>query len=142
LIHRTAEESADNGETEDSASSEDGQEIELDDEALAAISEAVTQSAFFTQLSSDLSEIKALVGELVVERETNQKEIARLNQEVERLSKDENEKKTEYLQDLPTRRRTHITHRPRQANDNDGVDPDMAAIANKTLGRIAVSNRY
>lgn len=144
LIHRAKDEES-QSESKQEDNGEDGQkdnEIVLDEEALNEIVTQVAQSETFRSMASGIDEIKELVSQLVVERENDKKEISRLNQEIERLSKDEDEKKTEYLQDLPTRRRTHITHRPRSMEDPNATASDMKTIADRTMGKVPAANRY
>lgn len=143
LIHR-AKKDGEEAAAEDAESEEnedENPEFELDDEAMAAIAEQVTQTAGFKTLTDGLTEIKKLVAELVVDRENDKKEIAHLNDEVKRLGKDETEKKTEFLQDLPARKRTVITHRPRTAHD-EGGNETMGQIADRTLNGIPAASRY
>jgi hypothetical protein len=52
----------------------------------------------------------------------------------------QDQKKTEYLQDLPQRKRTHITHRPRVMNDAE--EDSMDSIAKRTLNGIPANSRY
>lgn len=117
-------------------------EIVIDDETVAAIAQQVTQTAEFKTLVAGISDIKKLVGEMVVGREKDAKQIERLNKDVQRLSQDENEKKTEYLQDLPRGKRTHISHRPRAVHAESDQEEGMDAIASRTLNAIPASARY
>lgn len=140
LIHRAATDQAE----EEAATEEDDEENEivLDDEAVAAISQQVTQSKEFQSLASGIDEIKKLVGELVVERDKDKKEIAKLTQTVQQLSKDEDTKKAEFLQDLPKAKRTHITHRPRDIRNGEDSEEDMKAVAARTMSAIPAASRY
>lgn len=143
LIHRSKTDDEDTkAENEDAPDGDEDDEIVLDDEAIAVIAQQVTQSKEFVALAEGIGEIKKLVGDLIVARENDDKEITRLKQEVERLGKDEVEKKTEYLQDLPARKRTHITHRPRSIHDDQSEASDMGVIAKQTLGKIPAASRY
>lgn len=144
LIHRSKDgkEAEATVETEAPATENDG-EIVLDDETLAEIAEQVVQSKEIKALVAGVAEMRKMLAELVVGRENDQKEITRLTKQMEQVGKEEGEKKTEYLQDLPSRRRTHITHRPRDVHDDGANEPvSMAASATRTLGSIAAAGRY
>lgn len=141
LIHRAADASAEvPAEEAQAEETDEDDEIVIDDETVAVIAQQVTQSKEFQALASGIAEIKQLVAEMVVGREKDAKEIERLNKEVTRLGKDEDQKKTEYLQDLPQRKRTHITHRPRVMNDAE--EDSMDSIAKRTLNGIPANSRY
>lgn len=145
LVHRSkdaaevealAETDADEKEDEEA---EDSEEMTVDD----VIAEVV-QSKEFQALTQGIATIQKMVGELLVERENDKKEISRLGKTLGDLGKEEAEKKQDYLSDLPPRsRRTVITHRPRAANDPlNGGDASMDAIANRTLNGIPAASRY
>lgn len=155
LIHRTAvaEEEAQAEESEDEDENEeesDLPELVLDESAVAALTQQMVQSEEFKQLSESITEIKQLITQSVVDRENDRKEIdqlkksnAQLLKTVERLNKDENEKKSEYLQDLPSRKRQPVTFRARDAR-NEGEDADdilenFEDIAQRTLSNLPVS---
>lgn len=144
LIHRAKDGKA--TEAEDAAVEEENdneeEEIVIDDETVAAIAQQVTQSAEFKAMASSIEEMKKLVGEMVVEREKDGVKITSLTEEIVRLSKDEVEKKSEFLQDLPTRKRTHITHRPRAVHNEDAQETDMGTRAKQTLNGIPAAGRY
>lgn len=146
LIHRakdaTTEAAAEDQSEEDADNEEDGEQEDADMTIEDVIAEVV-QSNEFKTLSQGIADIKKMVGELLVERENDKKEIVRLNGVVENLSKDEAQKKQEYLQDLPPRaKRTHITHRPREMNDALNGEGAMDQIASRTLNGIPASSRY
>lgn len=145
LIHRTAdgkEVPAAEATATDTPIDNKNDEIVLDDETLDEIADKVVQSKTIKELAAGVTEMRKMLAELVVGRENDQKEITRLNKAMEQVGKEEGEKKTEYLQDLPSRRRTHVTHRPREMHDDGTGDPSMATAANRTLGTISAAGRY
>lgn len=143
LIHRATDgDVSTEDETATSEDEEENSEFILDESAITEIVSQVVQNQRFASMESGIEEIKKLVGELVVEREKDKKEITRLNQQIEQLSKDEDEKKTEYLQDLPARKRTHVTHRPRGMDDPNTQASDMKSIADRTMSKVSASSRY
>lgn len=146
LVHRsTKDEPVAEAEAEDEAAAET--EAEEDDGEGMTVDEVIAevfQSREFKTMSQGIASIQKMVGELLVERENDKKEIARLSKAVGDLGKEDTERKQEYLQDLPPRnRRTVITHRPREANDPlNGGDVSMDSIANRTLNGIPAASRY
>lgn len=147
LVHRQkdGDKAADAKEPEtatDDGQDEDG-EIVLDDETLAEIASQVVQSKPFQDLTKGVAALQKMMGELIVERDNDKKEIARLNGAVEGLNKEDTEKKQEYLQDLPRNKRTIITHRPREMNDAlNGDSGSMGDRAAQTLNGIPAASRY
>jgi hypothetical protein len=151
LIHRTTTEDAAEEEAEDQEEegTEEGSEIVLDDAAISAITQQMVQSAEFQKIAQGIESIQKIVAEMVVAREKDAQEIAelkkqgkRVTQTVEQLSKDEDEKKTEYLQDLPSRRKITVTHRPSDVHSKkDGEEEDESSedIALRTLNGIPVA---
>lgn len=143
LIHRTTEESAEEESVETEDTSEDADELVLDDAAVAAITQQMTESAWAKSITQSLDAIKQLVAESVVGREKTDQEIAKLKetqgkivQTIERLNKDEGEKKQEYLTDLPSRQQRKATYRPSEIHDIDEFEEDLGKIAERTLNGI------
>lgn len=145
LVHRAKDsqvEATDQTDADAETEEDDGQEQEEDMSVEDVIAEVV-QSKDFKALIQGVADIRKMVAELVVERDSDKQEIARLNGVVESLNKDEAEKKQEYLQDLPSRtKRTHISHRPREMNDALNGEQSMDTIATRTLNGIPSSSRY
>lgn len=111
-------------------------ELELDDEALGAIVDRVAESdpvqeihamletlgAAMTQISEELS---ALRGQQEGHSEETEQRLAA-------LEKDEDEKRSEWVQDLPRKQTIRVTHRPREVNDPKRQE-SMADAAEATL---------
>lgn len=163
LIHRSKKKDAVKQDPEDQIEDDDDQdtddeedmeededenldnELVLDEAAVEAITQQMTQSEGFKAILQGLNEIKQSVAEMVVAREKDQKEIAdlkksqvKITQAVERLNKDEGEKKQEYLTDLPSRRQKVVTFKPSEAHSGDleNFEEDMEDIATRTLNGI------
>lgn len=131
--------------TTDAAAEEDtgdDTEIVIDDETVGVIVAQVVQSKDIQAIVKGVAALQKMVGDMIVERDKDKKEISRLNGEVDNLNKDDNQKLQEKVQDLPRNRRTYITHRPREMNDALDGEPAMDAQANRTLNGIPASSRY
>lgn len=158
LIHRkkkdepVAEDPEDDENAEDTDSDEDDEQedepgnLVLDELALAYLAQQLATNASFTTLlepiSQSISDLSATVAELTTGREADRKEISRLKklnsklvEKVDALSVDDTTKKQEYLQDLPARRHTQATYRPRDAHKDEDED-DSETIAQRTLATL------
>lgn len=152
LIHRTTE-VAEGESEEDQEDESDEEEFEtvLDESAVAAVAQQVISNPEFQTLMRSVEDIKKSVAESLVVRESDSKKIqkletdnAKLRTAVERLSKDEGEKKTEYLQDLPAKKRRQVmtvraTETRKEADDDEDSDDileDFEAIAQRTLDKL------
>jgi hypothetical protein len=151
LIHRAKEDTktakvADPVALEDAEPEADETEDEEDEDGLTIeeIVAEVVQSKEILSIAQGVADLKKMMGDLIVERENEKKEIARLNSQVTDLSKDDDEKMQTRLQDLPRSKRTVVTHRPRGMNEAlEGDKPQsMDTIANRTLSGIPSASRY
>jgi len=140
LIHRAADAQAET-EVEDETAAEDETE-DGDEVTIEEVIAEVVQSKEFTAMAQGIANLQKMVGELLVERENDKNEIVQLKQSLTSLSKDEAEKKQEFLQDLPRNKRTVITHRPREMNDALNGEKSMDTVANRTLNGIPAASRY
>jgi len=153
LIHRTAAEAEaeateDEAETEEETTEdEETPELVLDDAAVEAIAQVVFASPQFKQLGR-------AVESLIKAREADQAEIAELKEAndqlakiVGRLAKDDGTRKTEYLQDLPSRKTLKVSYRASEAHNepedgyDDAADPFVFGetyedIAERTLSKL------
>lgn len=161
LIHRkkraveaeaNADEETEDEETdEEELDEEDDGQIVIDEGVVEAIAQQMTQTPEFKTMADSLETIKKAVADMVVSREKDQKEITQLKKDntqlvkqVERLSKDEDEKQTEWAQDLPSRRQKHVTYRPKDEHKNldgmdDALEEDLSEIAKRTLSALPSS---
>lgn len=147
LIHRSKTKDAEeDNDSENEEEDQDG-ELVLDEAAVAAITQQITESPVFQSLVRSIEEIKNSLATAVVAREADVKRIeklentnSKLQSSVERLNKEEGEKKTEYLQDLPSRKRQTITFRAKEAreeiSEDDDILEDFEAIAQRTLSKL------
>lgn len=156
LIHRQNN-SAEGEETEEDVAEESDEEeqqeevaqstlLELDDESLAHLAQQLTNSEAFANITQSLDKLAEAVAQLVIDRESDNKEIiqlkkanAKLNKQVQALSADETVKKQTWAQDLPARRTLQVTYRRRDQDDaieDDEELNDSEAIAQKTLAKL------
>lgn len=143
LVHRSADAQAEGEDQADASTETEGKSEDGEDMTIEDVVAEVVQSKEFSALSQGVADLRKMVGELLVERDNDKAEIARLTGVVQNLTKDEAQKKQEYLQDLPSRaKRTHISHRPREMNDALNGDASMENIANRTLNGIPAASRY
>lgn len=137
------EEEEDDGYGDAEAEDEVDSEIVLDEAGVAALSKQIISSPQFESFLTSMDEVKQLIAQSIVDREAEVQEIEKLKKSnvqllkaVERLSKDDTEKKLEYLQDLPAKKRQTVTVRPRDIHepieDSDILD-DYEEIATRTL---------
>lgn len=139
------EEDQDEEDLDEDTEEETESEIVLDESAVAAIAQQMVQSEEFKKVTQTLDNIQKTLAELVVAREKDIKKIEKLEkgqgavtQTIEKLSREEEEKKTEYLQDLPaSSKRTIVSYRATQAHlvDGDEFEEDLGDIAERTLGQ-------
>lgn len=158
LIHRakttgatSGEDTSDeDGDDDEEDEDEDGDtpELVLDEAAVAVITQQMLESDGFKSVIQSLDDIKKLVGEMAVAREKDSQEIAKLkkdngkiSQTIQQLNKEDVEKQSEWLQDLPTRKQVRVTHRPRDVHntENDEDDEDSNEIAERVLSGIKLA---
>lgn len=154
LIHRTVAEDileTVEEEKEDEQDGIDAPAIVLDEAAAAEIARQTMATPEMLALIKSVSDLTTLVTQSVVEREKDQKKIVQLEKSnetlgkaIERLAKNDNEKKSEYLQDLPSNKRQVVTFRPSVAHsepsDEEGGElEDFGAVAERTLSKLPFS---
>lgn len=130
---------------EENQDEEEDNEIVLDEGAVAAITQQMFASPEFKQIVSSLEEVKQTIAQSLLQRENDAKEIAQLkktnaqfSKAIERLNKDDAEKKSEYLQDMPSRKKQTVTFRARDARNEEedysnDILEDLEDIADRTL---------
>lgn len=160
LIHRAkavvAEVEADTemGDEEQDDDQDQGEEempdLILDEEGLKVLAQQVMESdhikAPLAAVHQSIDELKALVAGLVEKREGDAKEISRLKKNnkklaevVEELATEDSVKQQQWSEDLPARRSTTVTYRPRDTHDTDEDgedDGDLASVAERTLANL------
>lgn len=132
----------DSEDTEDAEDADDETEIVIDDETVDVIVAQVVQSKDIQAIVKGVAALQKMVGDMIVERDKDKKDISRLNGAVDDLNKEDTQKIQEKIQDLPRNRRTYVTHRPREMNDAIDGEKPMDAIANNTLNGISAAGRY
>lgn len=123
--------------------------FELDDGAVAAIAQAVTQTDAFEGLFARFEEaVNTLAGMgeavqgLQAASAAGARTLAELTERVGYLEQDDQERQEAWVQDAPRvspRRAVRVTHRPRQQQQTPagrGGDMDYAAIAEATLASL------
>jgi hypothetical protein len=154
LITRAADKAKAKADGEDeNEDEEEGQELEaplleLDDEALAVITQQVLASEAWKPVQQAISDLQAVVKELQTVQENDKKEITRLADvnkklvgRLQAIEKDDATKLDERVADLPAKSRqtVKIGHRPSTAY-RDEVDgealEDFAERAKETLSNL------
>jgi hypothetical protein len=132
----------------DEDAEEDSAELVIDESVVQAITAQMVQSLEFRTLSEGIETIQKALADLIVAKEKDSQEISTLKknntqlaQRIQKLSQDETEKKSEWMQDLPSKRQTTVTYRPRDAHNSDEAEEDeleldLEAIAERTLANI------
>jgi hypothetical protein len=122
---------------------EAGREVELDDEALAAIVERVLSGEAVAGLQAQVAalteQVDGLARELSEARALNVRRSAEVDGRLVALEKTDEEKRRTWQADLPPRARDslRVTYRPREANaGGDGDGPaNLAAVAEQTMSK-------
>lgn len=156
LIHRKKKdadpEALEDEEDDEDTEAEDGEEsnedespdLVIDDETVAVIAQQMTKTPDFKTLIDGIESVKQTLAEMVVAREKDQAKIvslekanAQLAQKIGRLSKEKDEEKREWQEDLPSKRHKTVTYRPRDVHDTDededGQELDLESAATRTL---------
>jgi hypothetical protein len=122
------------------------QEVVIDDETMGKIVAALAQSEQIVELRRSYEAEKQRSADLEAQVADLTKTVASLTKRVETLSKGEEAKKREYQQDMPARRKLHVTYRPsgkptgnvgeEVARNSEGIDDvSYQDIADDTLSR-------
>ena len=104
--------------------------IELDDSAVAAIVTKLTDSAAFKELQAGIVTLTASVGTLDKSRTALELRLA----EVE---KTEEEKRREWVADLPAQPPVRATYRPREVHKTAEAEASSEEIAKATVGKMS-----
>lgn len=155
LITRTAaDKAAADKKTEDEDEEEETNELEvplleLDDEALAVITQQLLASDSWKPVQQAISDLQAQVKELQTTQETDKKEITRLADvnkklvgRLQTLEKDDAQKLEDRVADLPAKSRqtVKIGHRPstayRDEVNGEALEEDLATRAKETLSTL------
>lgn len=114
LIARDADADADTDDTDDQEDDDD-MELVLDDAALDVIVGKVAE--ILEPITGQIADLQGAVADLGRAIETSTDEARAgcdvLNERLEALERDENDKRQEWLQDLPRKRQVAVTYRPR-----------------------------
>lgn len=136
---------------EDADETEDGkdkkqpaaQTLELDDTAVAAVTEQLVAGGAFKQIIQSIQNLTEAVTALATAREKDEQELTRLKKansqlikKVDALSVEETRKKQTYLEDMPKRKATVVTYRKRDEVETEEDDNDLESIAQKTLATL------
>jgi len=117
------------------------QSYELNEADMLTIGEAVFESSpQLVQLREAVDTLTATVTTLTEQLETNATAVTEsldgVGRRLDSLEEDEGEKKRKYIEDLPRKVHTVVTHRPRIARAEGGdenAEPTLAAKADETL---------
>lgn len=120
------------------------QSIDLDAEGLQHLAKQLIDGGALASITQSVADLTAIVAELKIGRENDGLEIARLKKannqlakKVETLAVEDTEKKTQYLQDLPSRRHTQATYRPKEEHaESEDDEFDSEVIAKRTLATL------
>lgn len=120
------------------------QSIDLDAEGLQHLAKQLIDGGALAAITQSVADLTAIVAELKIGRENDNVEIARLKKannqlakKVETLAVEDTEKKTQYLQDLPSRRHTQATYRPKEEHaESEDDEFDSEVIAKRTLATL------
>lgn len=113
-------------------------EIELDDDAVSALVDAVTSSEVFTNLIGQLGQLEESLGQLTSQIDqaigVTDEQIGTIRSRLETLEREEEELHREWVNDLPRNRVTRVTYRPREVNrpENPGSE-SLEDVAQSTL---------
>lgn len=139
---------ADEEEEEDEEDTEKLPVLELDDAAISQVKTQILASPEFVAIKQSLDKANAALDILVQTREADAKSVAELKKStaaitkrVGELAKTDTQKKQEWAEDLPPRRRQAATYRPSQQeaeDDEDGEDEgsEMEEAAKRTLSKL------
>jgi len=139
------EEDEDGSETEETAGEQDP--IELDEEAISQLAKQVLAGPEMTAIAQAIANMQASFDKFAEDHKATTEEVARLRKangklaaRLDEISKDEDQKLQEKVEDLPARSRRKATFRPRDAyaSDDEDDDEDMGASAERTLAKIPV----
>ncbi|MCA9890557.1 MAG: hypothetical protein KC546_19390, partial [Anaerolineae bacterium] len=134
---------ADDVEPEETGAEDDAVErtIEIDDETMTAIARQVVDMLGEKQLATVNGALEKLTGtveKLAGSVQTLTKQQRTIGERLEALETDEDEKRREWVSDLPNRQKPAIkvTHRPRVERQVEEAEQDYAAIAEATLAAL------
>lgn len=151
LIHRSqaeAEAEGEGEETDDGDEAEEGEtgDIVLDEDAVRAISQAVVRTDLFTTMHEAVNTLSEANTILTRAYEAQSEETAALREQIgalktrlKALERDEADKQQAWLEDLPAKRTTKVSYRPRlrdaEFDEDEGDDEpdDLTDAAERTL---------
>jgi hypothetical protein len=117
--------------------------VELDDEAVFRIAETVTTTEKFQTLFEDLSQrlsaalnsIEKMEEELRDLRSISVSQYKKFEQSLTKLSKSDEEKRTEWLNDMPAspRQTLSVSYRPREVEQSVESKKTLEELANETM---------
>lgn len=128
---------------------DDDEPLVLDEAAIGELARQVAESPTFKGLEASIAKLQKSVDDLSTARAADHKELTALKTAAQKtgarvadLAKDEQQKKTEYQQDMPAKAGRRATFRPRDENadEDDNAPEDLAKTAERTLAKIP--NRY
>lgn len=116
-----------------------GVEWALDDAALEAMVRTLAESEVFRTLQAGMETVRQAVEALQSRTAELAGQAEALGQDVagrlEALEKSDDDKRREWLADLPARQQVVVTYRPREAHEEEAPE-SMAAVADTTLAKI------
>jgi len=130
-------------EEEDEAEATAEPVVEITDEVIEAIAQSFVKSEVFTGLNDKIGRLADSVAEVQesianLDKETG-KHILQSKKRLDKLERDDDEKKREWQNDLPKQKRVAVTYRPRTVrNSAESEDEEipMSAVAEGTLANM------
>jgi hypothetical protein len=112
-------------------------EVELDEEAVSALVDAVTSSEVFAGLTTQLAQLQESLSALTSQVEQaigeTDEQFGTVRSRLEILEREDDEQRREWVEDLPRNRVTRVTYRPSRANRPETVDESLEDVAQTTL---------
>jgi len=123
------------GETEAENDDEAERTIEIDEDVVAELSKAVLGSQVFTDFSAKLDTLVAQFGKITETQELLGRSVGEVEKRLSDVERDEEDKKTEWQQDLPARQKVIVSYRPRNRGATQEGDDQVTStdIAKQTL---------
>jgi len=120
------------------------QEVELDESFIQAVVAKLEELPKLSELAQAIADVKTEIGKIMSANEASWGEaLVELREATDKrlqaLEKTDEEKRREWVSNLPTDTRMRATYRPREAHAQDSnpdAPRDLAAIANQTLARL------
>lgn len=125
--------------TEEVAEAAEEQVIEIDDETIELIAQRTAESLPFADLTAAVSKLTETMDALQRQVSANEikhaERMTALANRLESVERSDDDKRSEWLEDLPERSAVKVSYRPR-VNAAGGEKPSMADIASQTLSNL------